>query len=348
MRAFAEWKINQSTVLFEGRVLNIEIRHGISSPIPGSVLSVMPSLDTQSVTLQVKKAYKGFSKDVATVSTGMGTGDCGFGFEIGKSYLVDAAESSSGQLFTSICQATRGLNLAGPFLRILQNQAATPDDLLTPRAYWKKFALTGTGKICGTIMHRDSTAVTTSLTGSVWRVLNSPVAPAKYGDLHIEPSGSFCTDPLPAGRYIVGAKDGQPWDTGVEYQGYYPGTPHGSQNDLIEVKSEETVSNITLGLMRHPVYTVRGRVTAPHGNLGQVEDLRVILHSSDNELADPEDISIEADGTFEFNQIPPGHYSLSVIEYAGMNRKAKWTTPTLDIDVPKQVSGIVLTMTSAP
>lgn len=58
------------------------------------------------------------ASEVVEIETGMGGGDCGYGFRIGESYLVDANhDGQDGLLSTDICNATRPEATAHNMLR---------------------------------------------------------------------------------------------------------------------------------------------------------------------------------------------------------------------------------------
>ena len=59
------------------------------------------------VSFKVTESLRGGVDDTVEVYTGSGGGDCGFGFAKGKSYLVYAHRSPTGQLTTGICARTR-------------------------------------------------------------------------------------------------------------------------------------------------------------------------------------------------------------------------------------------------
>jgi hypothetical protein len=61
--------------------------------------------------------------DFVTVKTGLGGGDCGYGFAIGAKYLIDAAKQDN-ILLTSICSLTSPLAQSEGELRILRMIAA--------------------------------------------------------------------------------------------------------------------------------------------------------------------------------------------------------------------------------
>src|SRR5579863_2056644 len=75
--------------------------------------------------IRVIESFRGPQKagDIVEVRTGMGGGDCGYEFEIGHQYLVDA-RSSGGNLSTSICSPTASLDRGQRDIRILRKIAA--------------------------------------------------------------------------------------------------------------------------------------------------------------------------------------------------------------------------------
>jgi hypothetical protein len=89
----------------------------------------------RAVTFRVDRAWKGVDAETATVLTGSGGGDCGYGFEAGKPYLVYAGRwrgEAGAPLATSICTRTGALSLAGSDVRELGPPvrtwtAATPE-----------------------------------------------------------------------------------------------------------------------------------------------------------------------------------------------------------------------------
>ena len=83
-----------------------------------------------SVRIRVVESFRGTQKvgDLVDVRTGMGGGDCGYHFEIGKQYLVDARDQG-GTLNTEICSRTASLDRGQADIRILRKIAA-PQRLL--------------------------------------------------------------------------------------------------------------------------------------------------------------------------------------------------------------------------
>lgn len=61
---------------------------------------------------EVLEGFSGVDGATVDIATGMGGGDCGFDFEVGKSYFVYARRMEDGSLSTSICSRTRSLDQA--------------------------------------------------------------------------------------------------------------------------------------------------------------------------------------------------------------------------------------------
>ncbi|HEX8558482.1 MAG TPA: carboxypeptidase-like regulatory domain-containing protein [Pyrinomonadaceae bacterium] len=80
------------------------------------------------VTFAVAEAFHGVSGAEAQVSTGLGGGDCGYGFERGVTYLVYAhrAAKDDARLYTGICSRTRPLAAAAEDLEFLRSLAGRP------------------------------------------------------------------------------------------------------------------------------------------------------------------------------------------------------------------------------
>jgi hypothetical protein len=72
---------------------------------------------------EVLEGFSGVEGTTVDVATGMGGGDCGFGFEAGKSYLVYARRLENGTFSTSICSRTRSLERAAADLDHLRRAA---------------------------------------------------------------------------------------------------------------------------------------------------------------------------------------------------------------------------------
>jgi hypothetical protein len=94
----------QARAVFIGKV--VEIRRDPQAYIVG-------------VKFQVQNAWKGTFPYEVTVDTGLGSGDCGYRFEIGEIYLVYAYGSNESSLVTNICQRTAPLVDASADIKVL-------------------------------------------------------------------------------------------------------------------------------------------------------------------------------------------------------------------------------------
>jgi hypothetical protein len=87
--------------IFVGQVLQIT---AVEPPPKGE--APLPFM-TRRVSFKITESLRGGVDDTVEVYTGSGGGDCGFNFGKGKSYLVYARRSTTGQLTTGICARTR-------------------------------------------------------------------------------------------------------------------------------------------------------------------------------------------------------------------------------------------------
>src|SRR5215472_15042818 len=130
--AVAQWRINSSKVIFEGTVERIGFKNFPLRLEPGETVSMTASVR---VAFSDVHLYRGHAQEPFTVETGFGaTGDCGYRFVKGKSYLVYAWTDDSGTLSTSICSGTVPLDYAGTALRILRGEPPTQQDLADRRS----------------------------------------------------------------------------------------------------------------------------------------------------------------------------------------------------------------------
>lgn len=100
-----------------------EARGKSTAVFSGEVIAVIEKPQTfyVEVKFKVRRAWKQVSTDEITVRTGRGSGDCGFHFEVGESYLVYAYGPDENNLETNICQRTEKLTDAGEDLKLLGN-----------------------------------------------------------------------------------------------------------------------------------------------------------------------------------------------------------------------------------
>ncbi|MGH9795494.1 MAG: MSCRAMM family protein [Candidatus Acidiferrales bacterium] len=74
--------------------------------------------------ITVERAFKGIGPGPVEIATGMGGGDCGYGFRVGERYLVYAhRDAKTGQIVTGICTRTQPLSRADADLAFLSSLA---------------------------------------------------------------------------------------------------------------------------------------------------------------------------------------------------------------------------------
>src|SRR5689334_20873381 len=127
---------NASKIIFEGLVEKQELGSG-NLAMPSTAASMTTMGGHRLVTVRVLRVYRGHVSGTVTVITGLAGSDCGFDFETGKQFLIYADRQRSGNLFTSICHGTSGMERAGPALRLLRGEPPAPDDLLDPGSYYE-------------------------------------------------------------------------------------------------------------------------------------------------------------------------------------------------------------------
>ena len=106
--------------VFVASVTNVGELHAVS----GRLGELRP------VTMRVAETLKGTASDVVQVFTGRGDADCGYRFEVGRSYLVYASrQKDTGDLSTGICSRTAPVDAAAADLLYLRGAFRTPSTL---------------------------------------------------------------------------------------------------------------------------------------------------------------------------------------------------------------------------
>jgi hypothetical protein len=118
----------RADAVFVGRVLDVR-----NTADPG------PFSDAVVVTLAVAERFVGVTGPIVEIRTGRGGGDCGFGFDRGREYLVYAG-MRLGRLTTSICSRTAAIGAARSDLAFLRSVSARE---------------AATGRLAGTVTHWD-------------------------------------------------------------------------------------------------------------------------------------------------------------------------------------------------
>jgi hypothetical protein len=103
----AERTAKGSDAIFEGRVDRAELKWAFLEAKVGDVIPAdIEGPPFMQVSFDVSRSYRGAQTKNIRIKTGVGGGDCGFDFEVGKQYLGYAFADESGDLSTGICNGT--------------------------------------------------------------------------------------------------------------------------------------------------------------------------------------------------------------------------------------------------
>jgi hypothetical protein len=326
----------QAQTIFEGTVERQEISSGPIGP-PESATSMTPSGIHRIVTIRASRVYRGVNEQNFTVITGLGSGDCGFDFRTGESYLVFATQIESNLYFTSICTGTNLLEHSSPAVRFLRGEAPSAEDLLDVTTYYERMRPQWTGTICGNVIGPDGSPVKNASI-ELSEVREPPYPPNGSG----EPSsvdGSFCIKNLTPGRYLLSAEK-YDFDKWTRLMGFYPGVSTHANAVPIEIKPQTSLTVKPFALRNEKLYDIRISVVTSDGSRLPWERLGVAIQSADRDpLAYHEDHGVDEDGSYRFGYIPAGHYT--VLSYAEPDfsedkpeeQPFNWTQDKREIDV---------------
>jgi hypothetical protein len=110
-----------------------EVAWGSDAVFAGSVRSIEqvkdpdnPPFSANLVTIEIERGFINASPGTIQITTGLGGGDCGYGFVTGRQYLVYASKTQSGRLSTGSCSRTRPLEDAAEDVAYLATLAQAP------------------------------------------------------------------------------------------------------------------------------------------------------------------------------------------------------------------------------
>jgi hypothetical protein len=312
MREVAEWYVNQSgiKVIFEGKVTKQEIRTG-SPGAPSTAMSMTPSGRFRVVDFKITRTFKGETHEEIPVLTGLGTGDCGYDFQTGSSYLVYASAGPQATWFTSICTGTAAIEDAGTALRLLSGEKPTADDLLSPqehaKQYFEKVLPHRSGSVCGYVLKPDGTPLK-GASVELWEQRNDDLPAHSADDPNTSRNdGHFCIEHAAPGRYLLTVESG--YDDGARYMAFYPGVELQKQAVPLDIRAGVRLPDVSLTTVRQRLYTIRIRVVTPHGRRLSCTGVAVNSPYRDP-LSYHIDHGLEDDGTYTFGYIPAGKYQV--------------------------------------
>lgn len=273
----AYWKAH---IVFNGVVTEVtesSVRHGGGESVRPFYYNL--------VRFKVQDWFRGPRTRDAQVLTAPRAADCGYTFSRGRRYLVYAEEGTDGQLYTSVCTATKPLAEASADLSFIRGLAAAP-----PLA-----AIYGNVEFSGRDLKDDSFR---GDPGAGMRVL------VEGGETRRETltdaRGDFAFEGLPPGSYSV--KPLYP----EHARGYVDTTP-------FELHARQCKE---VGYLPWWDGRIRGRVVDHEGR--PVARLTVWLISPELDVSVRANLMhsmwevTDADGSFELRNVPRGRYQLVV------------------------------------
>ncbi len=307
--------------IFEGKVESVELGWKLKEAQIGDVIpTVATDLDKNGpvliVSLVVLHSYRGDQRKVMRLSTGLGGGDCGFDFEVGKQYRVFAFTDEAGDLSTDICSRTTLLeksrsNSAGPHGQRVASVA-------------KKEVATAASKLCGRVVPTDATGPSDSQILLFRLGRKSPVPDNEAGP---DGDGLFCLTDVDPGKYHLLFVNRI--EESLTSFVYFPGVTDPSEATAIEIIPGHTPSDLVFDIPAQATFSVSGTVSNS-GNPHLPAAVKVMLMSDSQPL-----LAYTADaatsGSFLFSQVLPGEYWAIVTVDPSV--ESKWSTRKARVEV---------------
>jgi len=334
-RQLAEWRAKGVTAIFEGKVVRAKLKSvwleaSVGDSVPASIDEVIPVM---LVTFDILRSYRGVQGQHVDVETGLGGGDCGFGFEIGKEYLVYADRTESGQLSTGICTATAPVEKSGANLAYLRGEPIIPGKSANQ-------STANTGRLCVRVAPTSSEDSGEKL--FLFRVANKSPIPSDEADEKPQEHGLFCADDLEPGGYLVLLTKGP--EESPSLFAYYPGVMKPSAATSIDIRLGQTVSDLVFRIPSEPTFSVNGTVSVV--DKSQLpRKAGVILISPDQPFSGliyRQDVA--PNGVFAFPKVLAGRYWGFVDVESDTSEKPKWLTKKIELSVDKNLADLHLVL----
>jgi hypothetical protein len=325
----AQWTAAQSEEIFEGKVENIKLKWHLLDAKVGDLTPADMEQDPpfMQISFEITRSYRGPQRKTIQLRTGLGEGDCGFRFEIGKKYLVYAFTGESGELSTNICSGTALLEESQSNLSYLRGEPIVSEEVgIVPN--------TATGKLCGHLVHAD-------LDFADSQILLLPVgieSPLPSDKAEPAQDGSFCVTEVAAGKYhLVFTKGNEGSPTSFVF---FPGVTKPSEATEIDVIEGQINPDLRFMIPTQPAFSVSGSVVVSKGSTFP-DGCKVILWSIDPlsfPLAYSQDVS--PSGSFDFAKVLPGKYWAFVTVDSDIS--STWLTRKVEVNVDVPVTDFSL------
>jgi hypothetical protein len=323
---------NKDEVVFEGTVVNAQLKWTFLDAKVGDLISADLDGDWpfMIVSFDVSRSYSGQQKKKVELRTGLGAGDCGYLFEVGRQYLVYAWKGQSGELSTGICSGTGLLeNRKADIASLRGGRVSSPDS---------EHRVPAPTKVCGHIVKSNQPS---SSENSLVLIGVGNKSPAPSDEAQVNDDGSFCAMNVSPGEYYllyVGGTEEAPTSFG-----FFPGVTKLSDAKTVAVERGQQVDNLLLKVPFQPTYSVSGTVAAPEKFDAELQPEIVLLNAEQVFLGLTYRQDLSPNGSFSFPNVLPGKYWAIVMVEAGDS--SKWFTKKVEVDVDNNVSGLSLTLT---
>jgi hypothetical protein len=324
---------DKDEAVFEGTVSNAQLKGSLFDAKVGDLISADLEGDSpfMLVSFDVSRSYSGQQEKRVELRTGMGGGDCGYPFEVGKQYLVYAGKDESGQLSTGICSGTGLLEDRKADIASLRGSPVIQTDPPEHRAPVP-------ARLCGHVVKSNQVSATEH---RLMLISVGDKSPVPTDEAQVNDDGSFCAISVSPGEYYllyVGGTQESPTSFG-----FYPGVTKLSEAETISLKSGQQIENLLLKVPFQPSYSVSGTVAVPEKFDSELQ-AKVLLFDAEQVflgLIYRQDLSPGV--SFRFPQVLPGKYWAIVMVESDDN--SKWLTKKVEVDVDNNVSGLALTLT---
>jgi hypothetical protein len=323
----AAW--TRADAIFEGKVESVELRWKLKEAQIGDVIpTVATDLDQDGpvilVSLEILHSYRGDQRKPMRLSTGLGGGDCGFDFEVGKQYLVYAFKDEAGELSTNICTRTTRLEKSRGYSADLRGKRVAPAA--------NKQASTTTSKLCGRVVPAHATGSIDSQVLLVRVGSKSPVPDSEAGP---DSDGSFCVTDINPGKYHLLFVNRI--EEALTSFVYFPGVTDLSEATAIVIPGH-TPSDLVFNIPAQATFSVSGTVSNSDNPQLPAKVKVILMSASQLLLAYTADAATS--GSFVFNQVLPGEYWAIVTVDASV--ESKWSTRKARVEVVGDITHLSL------
>jgi hypothetical protein len=320
---------NPDEAIFEGTVTDAQLKGSLFDAKVGDLISADLDGDSPFMLVSFDVSHSDSEQQLKTfqLRTGLGGGDCGYPFKVGKRYRVYSFKTESGEFSTGICSGTN----------VLEDKAAIASLRGEPAALTEPQRAALPTRLCGHIV--DSNRETSTETRLVLiDAGNKSSVPSEQAEVNSD--GSFCAVDIPLGEYYLLYRSG---DTEApDSFAFFPGATKFSDAKAIAIKSGQQVEDLLLKVPFQPSYSVSGAVAAFDKSLLAFRPKVVLLKEDQIYLRLNYRQDLSPDGTFAFPHVLPGRY-WAIIAVDGADA-SKWFTTKVAVDVDSHVSGVSLTL----